>query len=169
MVDFKKAAKAAVGVTGIAYGLGFLYNKFFAGGIATLTFSVAPVDVNVKEAITQGIDTSLAGKVLSYLGGVIPSGGTIAALLTLFVASFLVVALAQFIAGSINLGKSEAARFGMSMGISAAALGMIAGTMSPSIGSLGTGIAMLIYFGIIAFAYVQLRKVNGIRDFFPVM
>ena len=165
MVDYKKTAMAAVGVTAISYGLGWVYNKYFADGIATLTFSA--VDVNVASQVKAGIDTSLAGKLLGYLGGVIPVGGTMNALLTLFVASFLVVMLASFIADKIAVGKTETTKFGVSMAVSAFVIGLVAGSVSPSIGSLGAGIAMLIYFGIVAFIYSALRNVDGLKDLVP--
>jgi len=165
MVDYKKSAMAAVGVTVISYGLGWVYSKYFADGIATLTFSA--VDVNIASQVKSGIDTSLAGKLLSYLGGVIPVGGTMNALLTLFVASFLVVVLASFIADKITVGKTETTRFGVSMAIAAGVIGLIVGSISPSVGSLGTGIAMLIYFSIIALIYSALSNVDGLKDFVP--
>lgn len=165
MVDFKKAAYAALGVTGISYGLGWAYNKFIADGIATITFSA--VDVNVANQLKAGVDTTLAGKLLAYMQGVIPQGGLWGALLMLFVASYIVVLIGAFIGERIAFGKSDAGRFGIGMGLAAGAAGLFVGSMSVSVGAVGTGLAMLIYFSIVALVYVNLRKINGFGDILP--
>lgn len=165
MVDLKKAAGAAVGVTAISYGLGWAYNKFIADGIATLTFSA--VDVNVASQIKAGVDTTLAGKLLAYMQGVIPSGGIWGALIMLYVASFLVVLIGGLIGERIALGKTDVARFGIGMGLAAGVIGLIVGSMSVSVGAVGTALAMLIYFGIVALVYVNLRRIDGVRDLLP--
>ena len=172
MVDYKKALYAAVGITGIAYALGWAYNSWFPNGILNLSlkFSTLPVNVaaNVAGQITSGVDTSIAGNLIRTLNGVIPIGGQVAAIATLFVASFLVVVLAGFLVEKVSMfGKSETQKFGVGLAVSAFLIGMLAGTTSLALGSLGTGIAMLFYFGIIAVIYSYARTVDGIKDFFP--
>ena len=166
MAEFKKIAIASVGVAGISYGLGWLY-KFFPEGIANLSFSA--VEIPVREQIKAGFNTSLAGKLLGYLGGVIPPGGIIAALVTLFLAAFAVVWLGSFISEKITFGKTETVKFAVSMTLAAAVIGVALGYMSPAIGTLGTMLAMLIYFGIVSFVYVGARNIEGIKDFFPAL
>ncbi len=156
MTDFKKIAMTALGVTGVSYGLGWLYNKFFAEGIATLTFSA--INVDVASQIKAGIDTSLGGKLLAYLKGVIPAGGTMSALLTLFVAAFIIVWLGGLVRDKINYGKTDNAKFGFGMAIAAGLVGLVTGALSPSIGYLGAALALLIYYSVIALVYTGLRS-----------
>lgn len=167
MADYKKIAIAAAGVTGISYALGWVYNKWFPEGLANLSFSA--VEIPVREQIKAGIDTSLSGKLLGYLGGVIPQGGLVGALITLYVAAFLVVLLGSIISERINFGKTETAKFAVGMTLAAAVIGVVMGYMSPSIGAVGAMIAMLIYFGIVALVYVGARSIDGIKDFFPAL
>lgn len=165
MVDIKKAAMAAVGVTGISYLLGLGYSKFFADGIATITLSA--VDVNVAGQVKAGVDTTLAGKLVAYLGGIIPQDGIIGALIVLFVASFLVVLGGSWISERINVGKTDTSRFAIGMAVAAGIIGIGVGSMSVSIGAIGTGLAMLVYYGIIAVVYMWLSRVDGIKNFMP--
>ena len=166
MADFKKIALASAGVAAISYGLGWIY-KFFPEGLVNLSFSA--VEVPVREQIKSGFDTTIAGKLLSYLGGSIPQGGVIAALIMLYVAAFVVVWLGSFISERINFGKTETVKFAVGMTLAAVILGIVVGTMSPTIGALGTMLAMLIYFGIVALVYVAARNIEGLKDFFPVV
>ena len=165
MVDIKKAAMAAVGVTGISYLLGLGYSKFFADGIATITLSA--VDVNVAGQVKAGVDTTLAGKLVAYLGGIIHQDGIIGALIVLFVASFLVVLGGSWISERINVGKTDTSRFAIGMAVAAGIIGIGVGSMSVSIGAIGTGLAMLVYYGIIAVVYMWLSRVDGIKNFMP--
>mgnify|MGYP001587807237 CR=1 FL=1 len=172
MVDYKKALYAATGITAIGYGLGWVWHTYFPNGLLNLSlkFSALPVNVaaNVAGQISNGVDTSIAAKLINVLNGVIPIGGQIASIATLFVASFLVVVLAGFFAGKVSMfGKSDTQKFGVGLALSAFVIGLLAGTTSLSLGSLGTGIAMLFYFGIIAVIYSIARTVDVIKDFFP--
>ena len=167
MVDYKKAAMAALGVGGIAYGLGLAYAKSFPQGIANLTFSA--VEVPVRAQIQAGIDTTLAGKLLSYLGGVIPQGGMWGALIYLFVASFLVVLGAMYIGDRLTVFKSGNVRFGAGMAVTAGVIGLLLGSMSPSIGSAGVATAMFIYYVFIATLYGLARQNDAIARTFPAL
>lgn len=172
MVDYKKALYASVYITGIGYLLGLGYKAVFPNGLLNLSlkFSALPINVqaNVGQQIGSGIDTTLGGKLLSYLGGIIPIGGTLQALLTLLVASFLIVVLAAWLAERVSyFGKSETQKFGVGLAVSAFVIGLGVGTTTLTLGALGTGIAMLFYFGIIAVIYSYARTVDGIKDFFP--
>lgn len=169
MADIKKIAMAAVGVGLISWLLGWLYKTYFKEGIANISFSA--VEIPVKAQIQSGVDTTLAGKLLGYLGGVIPQGGMVMALVTLYVAALIIVWLGSYISERINLGKSENMKFALSMTLAAVLVGIVVGYMSPSIGSTGTAIAMLIYFGIISVIYSVARNIQGVRELpiFPAL
>lgn len=166
MVDFKKALIASGWVTGIAYGLGFVYNKFFANGLATLQF--AAVDINVKQQIVNGIDTTLAGKVLAYFAGIIPMGEQVAAIALMYVASLIIVYAGALVAEKFAIGKTDTVRFGVGMGIASALVGLLVGGMSVSIGAMGGFIAMVMYFVIISLAYGLLRTKTGLGNIMPL-
>lgn len=165
-MEIKKVLLAAAGVAGISYLLGWVY-KYFPEGIANLSFSA--VEVPVRAQIKAGIDTSLAGKLLGYLGGVIPQDGIISAIIGLYVAAFLIVWLGSFISERIDIGKTDTIRFAVGMTLAAGIIGVVMGYMSPSIGAVGTMLAMLIYFGIVSLAYASARNIEGLKDFFPVL
>ena len=167
MVDYKKVAWAAGGVTGISYVLGLAYAKFFPQGIGNLAF--ATVDIPVRQQIQSGIDTTIAGKLLSYLGGVIPQGGLVGALIMLYVAAFVIVLAGALISERITFGKSPETRFAVGLTLAAVLGGLVLGTMSPSIGAAGVAVAMFIYFGLIALAYSGLRRLDGFKDFLPAL
>ena len=145
MVDYKKAAMAAAGVTGISYGLGLAYARFFPQGIGNIAFSV--VDIPVRQQIQSGIDTTLAGKLLSYLGGIIPQGGLVGALLMLFVASFVIVLLGGYISERINFGKSPETRFAVGLTLASVVIGALLGAWTPSIGAAGVALPGTFRFG----------------------
>lgn len=162
-MDWKKLAWASAGVAGVSYGLSWAYGKFFAGGIANLTFAITPVDINVGKQIASGLDTSLAGKLLSYLGGNIPSG--VQPVLMLLVAAFLVVLAGVFLNEQLfNIGKTANAKFAFELTLGSVAIGLIAGYLSPSIGAIGTAVSMLIYFVIVVAVYNLLRKIDGVDN-----
>lgn len=165
-MENKKIAIAAAGVAGISYLLGWIY-KYIPDGIANLSFSA--IEIPVREQIKAGINTSLAGKLLGYLGGIIPQGGTIVALVTLYVAALIIVWLGSFISEKVNLGKTETTKFAIGLTIAAGIIGIVMGYLSPSINSLGVAVAMLIYFGIISLVYVAARNIEGIKDWLPVL
>ena len=146
-MDLKKSAWISVGVAGVSWGLSWIYSKWFAGGIAKISFAVLPVDINVGQQVASGVDTSLAGKLLGYLGGAIPS--SFQAFAALFVASFLVVTLGMWLNEQAKLGKSPASKFAFSMAFGSLAVGAITGAFSPSIGWLVGAVTTLFYFVIV--------------------
>src|SRR3990167_3320213 len=131
MVNLKSAGMAALGVTGISYLLGLGYNKLLANGLATITLSA--VDVPVRQQITSGIDTSLAGKILGYFGGIIPVGDMWLALITMFLASFISGYGGAWIGERAALGKTDTMRFGVGMAITAIVVGFLIGSLSVSV------------------------------------
>lgn len=168
MVDFKKSMKIALGVTGISWGLSYVYQKFFPAGILdfSLKFSALPVQVqsDVGAQVASGIDPSIGGKILAALGN--PSIGMATQLVTLYLAALVVVIAGTYLFDYIGFGKSETTKFAVSMSLGAGLVGLLLGTVSPKIGSVGLGLAMLVYFGIVATAYKFAGDYVG-RDIFP--
>lgn len=166
MVDLKKSLIASGWITGIAYVLGLIYSRLFANGLATIQFAL--VDVNVKNQILGGVDTTLAGKILAYFAGIIPLGEGLAAVMTMYVASLIIVYFGALTSEKFAIGKTDTQRFGIGMGIVAVIIGAIVGGMSISIGALGGAIAMLFYFVIIVSLYGLVRTKTGLGNAMPL-
>ena len=166
-MDTMKYVKAAIGVGIVSWGLAWLYKMVSPGGIANITFAFTPIDVNVGKQIAAGVDTSIAGKLLSTLGGVIPSG--IAPYVILFGAAFLVLLAGHWMNSSfVKFGKTPNSKFAADLTLGALGIGLVAGYASPTIGYLGAAIALGIYYFIVAMAYNGLRKF-GASEFLPTI
>jgi len=169
MVDVKKVLLASAGVTVIGSGLSWLYARFAPAGIANVSFSILPVDINVKQQIVSGTDTTLGGKIVNLLQGYVPVGGWMEAALTIFLASLVIVLLASLISGWLTLGKSETSRFALSLAVSAGLVGAFLGKIAIGIGSLGLALAMILYYGIIATIYFLLREKTSVgKEYLPL-
>ena len=172
MADYNKLFKVSAAVGGTSWVLAWLYSKFAPGGIAKISFSVLPVDINVGNQIASGINTTLAGKVLGTLGGSIPA--SITTILTLLLAAAGVVFVGNFLDQQFGISgfvgaKTPNGKFAVKMGIGAALIGMIAGWMSPNIGTIGIVIAMVLYYLIVAIVYNLARKYLGADGFLPAL
>ena len=162
-INFQNAGKVGAGVGVISMGLSYLYGMLFkGGGFATVQF--AAIDVNVREQITSGVDTGLASKVLGYMSGVIPTGGTLGALITVAIAGIIVVMLGSLIRGfgapdgsTQNMKLLSTLFYGSLVGGFILSYMNGAGVALPQI---GTVVAMVIYFGVVALVY------NGLREKF---
>mgnify|MGYP001564335407 FL=1 len=160
-VNYQNAAKVGVGVGLISAGLSYLYGMVFkGGGFANVQF--AAIDVNVREQVTSGLDTGLASKVLGYMSGVIPTGGTLGALLTVAVAGLIVVLLGYLIRGfGAPDGSSQNMKLASTMFYGSLVGGFVLSYMNGAgiaLPQLGTAIAMVIYFSIVALVYNLLRE-----------
>ena len=161
MADYEKWLRAAGGVTLLSAGIGWAYNKFFPTGIgvANITFSaLEPIDINVRQQIASGVDPTLAGKLISYLSGIVPITGSVQYWVTLYVAAFFVVALGAWMATYFTVGKTPVTRFGFGMASAAFVIGLGLGSISPSIGALGTAGALFGFYVVIAAAYVWISN-----------
>lgn len=155
-MDYKKMFWASTGISLIVYLLAMAYKKFFPGGIANLAFAVTPVDINVGKQISSGLDTSIGGKILGYLGGAIPAGWE--PFLLIFVTVFAVMLVGNWLNGYIGLGKTPNSRFAFDLTLGAIGVGLVLGYMSPNIGAIGVAVAMGIYFLIVVMVYNLARK-----------
>ena len=173
MVDVKKVLMASAGVAVIGSGLSWLYAKIAPAGIANVSFSIfdkiLPLDINVKQQIVSGTDTTIGGKIVNMLQGYVPIGGWAEAALTIFLASLVVVLLASFVSSWLTLGKSETSRFALSLAVSAGIVGAVLGKMAIGIGSLGLALAMILHYGIIATIYFLSREKTSVgKEYLPL-
>ena len=161
MADYEKLLRAAGGVTFLSAGIGWGYHKFFPTGIgaANITFSaLAPIDINVRQQIASGVDPTLAGKLISYLSGIIPLSGQLQYWVTLYIAAFIVVALGAWASTYFTVGKTPVTKFGFGMAAASFGIGLVLGSISPSIGALGTAGALAGFYVVIAAAYVWISN-----------
>lgn len=172
-MEYKKIAWVSAGVAVISWLLSWVYGKFFPQGILNfgLSFSALPVNVqaNVGSQIASGVDTSLAGKLLGALNGSLPMG--VATFITLFVAAFVIVWLGTWLNSMFGFGKSENAKFAISMTLGSLAVGLIVGFMSKTpVGktlAIGSAISLLIYYLIVVAVYNLARQIEVGRDILP--
>ena len=171
MADIMKMLRVALGVAAVSWLLTWFYStlKFAQEGIATISF--AAVDVNVGKQISAGIDTSFAGKYVGSLIGSVPVG--LQTFILLLVSAVIIVGVGTWINKQIgDFGKSENTKFAFDMAIGAIAIGLTVGFMAgttglkPNLAALGTALATLIYFLIVAGAYSLLRNF-GLREVLP--
>lgn len=167
-MDWKKIAWSALGVAVISYLLSWLYNlakvkiPALANGIATITF--AAVDVNVGQQIQSGVDTSVAGK---FLGAHLGAFGGFQQLALLYISAIAIIVIGMWANKLTDLGKTENTRFAFELTLGAATIGLIFGYLSPSVKVIGTVVAYLIYFAIVAFVYAQVRNL-GAKNVLPI-
>jgi len=169
--DFMKILRVALGVSVIGWLLTWIYSMlpFAKNGIATISF--AAIDVNVGQQIQQGIDTSFAGKYIGSLIGSVPVG--LQTLILLFVSALVIIGIGTWLNKQIgDFGKTPNTKFAVDMTIGAIVVGLIIGFMSgtstlrPSLAALGTTLALLIYFLIVAGVYNLLRNF-GMKEVLP--
>lgn len=173
-MDWKKIAWSALGVAVISYLLSWLYNlakvkiPALANGIATITF--AAVDVNVGQQILAGVDTSVAGK---FLGAHLGAFGGFQQWALLYISAIAIIVIGMWVNKLTDLGKTENTRFAFELTLGAIILGLGFGSISPSISvskagaAIGTALAMLAYFAIVALVYAQIRNL-GAKNVLPV-
>ncbi len=172
MADIMKMLRVALGISIISWLLTWLYSsllKFMQGGIATISFSA--INVNVGERIKQGIGTSFAEKYIGSLLGSVPVG--VQTLILLFVSALIIVSVGTWLNRQIgDFGKTPNTKFAFDLSIGSIVVGLLVGfasgtaTLKPSLAALGTGLAVFIYFLIVAGAYNLLRNF-GAKEILP--
>ena len=162
---------AGLGV--VSWALGGLYRMVLlpSGGIATTTFSIPkipllPLNINVQQQITSGVNTDLASKLLQTLGGgAIPPlmGLTIAlvaGIIVAFVGKFVVDAIKAsklpLPVGNKPLGKITAVMVYGTL-ISTIVATFIGGKGVVAIPAVGFVIASVIYYLIVGWVYAAIR------------
>jgi len=169
--DFIKMLRVALGVSVVGWLLTWLYSilPFAKNGIATISF--AAIDVNVGQQIQQGIDTSFAGKYIGSLIGSVPIG--LQTFILLAVSALVIIGIGTWLNKQIgDFGKTPNTKFAFDMNIGAIVVGLVVGFMSgtatlkPSLAALGTALAVLIYFLIVAGVYNLLRNF-GLKEVLP--
>ncbi len=173
VVDYKKWAMVGGGVGLISYGLAWAYKFMFgAGGAGTLTFST--LDVNVRQQIVSGVDTSLGTNLLNVFGGNFSNiaGGAVGALLMAVVGSILLVLVGRFVYEYVPWGKEQNIRliavllYGSVVG--GWIVSFMSGTGGVKIPALNAIIAMTIYFFIVAVVYNFASKTQAAGKYFPI-
>ena len=158
-MDFRKIAGVGASVGLLSLGLGKLYNAIVPeGGLTTVSFAI--IDVNVGQQISAGIKTDLASRVLGFLSGAnIPLP---MALITSIIAGIIIVWLGVLAVGFVKgfglptgktaMGQLAAVLFYGSL-FGGVVVGLIGNSIDSTIPVLGTVIAMLIYYMIVAVVY----------------
>ena len=170
-MDINKTIKVSAAVAGTSWVLAWAYSKFAPGGIAKISFSVLPVDVNVGQQIASGINTTFAGKVLGVLGGSIPA--SISTIVTLLLAAAGVIFVGNFLDKQFGLSgfvgaKTPNTKFAVTMAVGAAVIGWVAGIMSPNVGTIGVVVAMVLYYLRVAVVYNLVKDKLG-ASFLPAL
>lgn len=169
--DLMRVLRVAFGVSVVGWLLTWIYSllPFAKNGIATISF--AAIDVNVGQQIQQGIDTSFAGKYIGSLIGSVPVG--LQTFILLFVSALAIIAIGTYLNKQFgDFGKTPNTKFAFDLTIGAIVVGLAVGFMSgtatlrPSLAALGSALALLIYFLIVAGVYNLLRNF-GLANVLP--
>src|SRR3990167_2453893 len=171
VVYYKKWGMMGGGVGLVSYGLAWAYKAIFgANGAGVLTFST--LDVNVRQQIISGVDTSLGNQMLNLLGGNFSNiaGGAVGAFLMAFIGSILVVLVGRFIYELIPFGKDQSYRLTTVLLYGSVVGGWIVSFMSGNGGvkipTINAIVAMGIYFFIVSVVYNYISKTQVLGKYF---
>lgn len=159
MNSIKGAAKLGFWVAAITVALSWLINMLKIPELAVnLTF--ASVDINVREQLVSGIDTSVGTKLLEFINGL--SSVTVPAIVGVLLASFVIVLVGGIIYNIFHKGAgSDTKRLVLTMLYGTVIIGLIvSGTTSLNLGFVGTTIALGIYYAIVTAILLGISKTS---------
>src|SRR3990167_9058192 len=112
MKTVKDSAITGFWLGAVSLAVSWLLN-FLKAPTVNLTFSA--VDINVRQQLVQGVDTSIGGKVINLISGLIPLGWQ--GVVSLFVTAFLIVLIGTIAFNYITIFRPnrEAWRFALIM------------------------------------------------------
>ena len=163
--SIKGAAKLGFWVALVTVALSWLIN-FLKLPVVNLTF--ATIDVNVREQLTSGVDTSVGTKVLEYINGLVPL--TLPGIVTIFIASFAIVLVGGIIYNIFHKGSSsDVKRLTLTMLYGTVIIGLIlSGTTSLNLGFVGTTIALGIYYAIVTVILLWLSRTSFAKNWVTI-
>ena len=163
-MEYRKWAILGAGAGFVSWLLAWLYNLAFGqGGAGTLTFATMG-DINVRNQILNGIDTSLASQIINTFGGNFNAiaGGAMGALIIAMIGGVTIALLGRFIYEYIPVGKTAQQKVVAVLLYGSLVGGWIVSFMTKTGGiaipKLNLVVAMVIYFFIVALSYSVLSK-----------
>lgn len=172
-VDYGKWAKAGAMAGLVTFALAWLYSLLAPGGLGTLTFSTIG-DINVRNQVLGGLDTSLSTTIVNALGGnfnVLPSGW-IGAVIIAMLAGIALAVVGRFIYNLLPLGKTPQSKFVLvflyGSIVGGWAVSLMTKTGGIKIPPLNVIFAMVIYFLIVAFVYQLASKTDMVGKYFQI-
>ena len=167
MKDIRNALQLGLVFGAIAWILSFVVKAL---NLPTANITLSTLDINVREQIVQGVDSSAGGKVLSFLGGVVPSG--LEGILTIFISSFLIVLVGTMLFNIVIRKRGSPQRnLTLIMLFGTVALSfVIPGMTDPALNLnfLGVLVALLIYYGIVTAIVLWLSNQNFAKGFVKI-
>lgn len=135
-------------------------------GVPHVIFAATVPDINVRAQLETGTATNIGDKLLSYLGGVLPTGnlaGGIIAVLLSSIVIYIVGAQALRLITTRNYKPAASIALAGALGslVTAAVLGPITGLLTLSF--LSIFLALLFYYLIIGYALTGLLPLVGMK------
>lgn len=169
-IDYMKSARIGAVVGVLSALVGKAYNAFAGGGQIQASLDLAPLGEGVKAQIQAGVPTELPAKIIAWLNGILPL--SVEGIITLAIAGAVTFVIGAFVVNLINnafFNKTALRRI-----VSMAVLGSIAsgiilafwssgGLVLPAIGTI---IALVVYYVIVALIYNGLGKLGPLKKVF---
>lgn len=143
--------------------------------VLALVFKIIPIpklifameDINVRQQITTGIDTSVSGKLLSFMGGVIPEG--FMGFLLVILAGIVLVIIGSLLVALFKVKGSGIRKLWYTMILGAIVIALFVQGMSAlKIGFISTLIAIVIYYLIVTIiVHLLAKKSAAIKKLLP--
>lgn len=174
MIDYRKWAIFGAGAGFVSWLLAWIYGMAFGpGGAGTVTF-VTIGDVNVRNQILNGIDTSFASQILNTFGGNFGAvvGGAMGALLMAMLGGVGVTLIGRFIYEFVPLAKTPRGKVVSVLLYGSLVGGWIVSFMTKTGGvklpAVNVILAMVIYFLIVAAAAGYLSETDLGSKYFQI-
>lgn len=174
MVDYKKWAMVGAGAGFVSWLLAWAYSLIFGqGGAGTVTF-VSIGDINVRNQILTGIDTSLASQILNTFGGNFGAiaGGAFGALIIAMLGGVAIVLIGRIIYEGLPFAKTPKGKLIAVLLYGSFVGGWLTSFLTKSGGvklpAVNVILAMLIYFGIVAAIFGWLSESEMGSKYFQI-
>lgn len=147
----------------LAWVVGWLVGKLFPEGIGTISFAIAPSNIDVGSQLRAGVDTSLGAKILSVTQGILPVGGILYQFLVVVISGIAVFLVGRFAYQYLMKGRTPVTRLLLTALYGSLGIGLLLGIMVRkfAIPIWTSVLATAIAFLIIATIYVTINKKAG--------
>lgn len=173
-VDTRKWAMVGAGAGFVSWLLAWLYGMIFGpGGAGTVTF-VSIGDINVRNQILNGIDTSLASQILNTFGGNFGAvvGGAMGALIMAMIGGIVVALVGRYMYEYLAFAKTPQGRLVSVLLYGSVVGGWIVSFMTKTGGvklpAVNVILAMVIYFFVVAAAFSYLSTTDLGSKYFQI-